>query len=312
MDKILSRGALPDSDEVVNLYSELTDDLSYARTFFPNSQTTLYLNSLASKAYSIIHSQSGRGQGKIIRFFTHSYPLLFRSVQREVGLSFVVMLLAALLGWFSVLEDDTFVRLVMGDQYVDTTIQNILSNDPLAVYKQSNGITMFLGIAVNNIWVSFLAFLLGLLTPIGTGYILFRNGVMLGSFLAFFKTYNLTLTAVVTISIHGIPEIFAIVVAGGAGIVLGKGLMYPGVLTRLEAFRVAAVKATKLIAGLIPVFIYAALLEGFVTRHTMLPVSVKIAIIILSVVLIGYYFFIYPELLTRKLKIHGNQLHRNA
>ena len=88
----------------------------------------------------------------------------------------------------------------------------------MAVYKSMNETEMFLGITLNNIKVSFIAFVMGIFTAFGTGYILLRNGVMLGTFHAFFASHGLLTESLATIWIHGTFEIFSIIVAGAAGI----------------------------------------------------------------------------------------------
>ena len=160
---------------------------------------------------------------------------------------------------------------------------------------------MFLGITVNNIRVSFLLFLSGILTPLFTTIILFNNGLMLGSFFAFFYNRGLLPEALSSIWIHGVPEIFALIVAGGAGIIIGRKLVFPGTYTRMQSFIDGARIAVKLGAGLIPIFIYAGLLEGFVTRYTGLSYSGKILIIIFSISLISSYFILLPNYLKSKL-----------
>jgi len=300
LQNILDKKTQSNNDELVNLYTELTDDLSYAKTYYPGSQTVIYLNQLAGKAHEIIHSQVNKEKGRVRKFIKFGYPLHFIKFQKEIGISLLILLLSAIIGWYSAIFDDSFVRLVLGDDYVDMTLSNISNNDPMAVYKSMNSTTMTLGIALNNIWVSFLALLMGLLTPVGTAVIIFRNGIMLGAFLAFFNQHALTNTASLTIAIHGVPEIFAIIVAGGAGIVLGKGLVYPGIISRMESFQIAAKNAIKIVAGLIPVFIYAAILEGFVTRNTQFSDFAKFLIISFSIIAITFYFYIYPIFIIKK------------
>lgn len=99
--------------------------------------------------------------------------------------------------------------------------------------------------------------------------------------------------------IHGALEISAIVVAGAAGFVMGNGLLFPGSYPRLTAFRRSAKKGLKIVVGLVPVFIAAAFLEGFVTRYTQMPVALSLAIIGASLALVVGYFVVYPALLRR-------------
>jgi len=100
--------------------------------------------------------------------------------------------------------------------------------------------------------------------------------------------------------IHGTLEISAIVVAGAAGFVMGNGLLFPGSYSRLTAFRQSAKKGLKIVVGLVPVFVGAALLEGFVTRYTQMPIALSLSIIGASLAAVVGYFVVYPALLHRE------------
>ena len=119
---------------------------------------------------------------------------------------------------------------------------------------------MFLLITTNNIFVSFLVFLFGFLTPLGTLWQLFRNGMMVGVFQTFFFEQNLLHTATMAIMIHGTLELSAIVLAGSAGIALGKNIFFPGTLPRLESFKIAIREGTIMLIGLVPVVGFIVLL----------------------------------------------------
>lgn len=296
-------------DEAADLYIQLTDDLSYARTYFPTSNITSYLNQLTFKAHQVIFQNKKEKGSTIGRFWKYKFPLLFYFHRRYFFFSLAIFVASILIGIVSTKFDDEFVRLILGDTYVNMTLANIEKGDPMAVYKQVTGIDMFLAITVNNIYVSFLAFLAGLAFSFGTGYILLRNGIMLGSFQYFFHQYDLLRESFLTIWIHGTLEIFAIVVAGGAGLILGNSILFPGTYSRMVSFQKGVLKGTKNMLGLIPVFAVAALLEGFVTRHTEYDPLVRAGIIVASLGFILWYFFIYPYTLTTKLSHHGKKLY---
>ena len=181
------------------------------------------------------------------------------------------------------------------------TLNNIDQGDPMAVYKKMNQSDMFLGITFNNIMVSIYVFIFGVFLSIGTVYLLFRNGIMLGSFLTFFYQKGLLGTAMLTIWIHGTLEIFAITVAGAAGMILGNSILFPGTYSRLVSFTKGVKKSLKTVLGVAPLFIVAAFFEGFITRYTEMPVAIRLGIILLSLAFIVWYFFIYPKRLFRKI-----------
>jgi uncharacterized membrane protein SpoIIM required for sporulation len=206
-----------------------------------------------------------------------------------------------LIGVVSSAGDSGFVRLIMGDSYVNMTLENIDKGDPMAVYKQMNGVDMFLGITFNNIRVSFFAFMMGLLVSFGTAWILISNGIMLGAFQYFFHIHNLLFESVLVIWIHGTLEISAIIIAGAAGLVLGNSILFPGTYSRRQSFMIASKEGLKMIVSLIPIFIIAGFLESFVTRQTGMPVSLSLTIILGSLAFVVWYFFIYPAKIYNKM-----------
>ncbi|TGD78875.1 stage II sporulation protein M [Hymenobacter wooponensis] len=287
-------------DELAQRFIELTDDLSYARTFYPNSTTTAYLNGLASKLHQALYKNKTEDTSRFSRFWRLELPLL---VVRHRGVllgTVLFFLLCTAIGALSAALDDTFVRVVLGDRYVNQTLANIQKGDPMAIYKGTDETLMFLQITLNNVKVSLLAFAGGITGGLLTGYMLFQNGVMLGSFQEFFHQKGVLLPSVLTIWIHGTLEISAIVLAGGAGLIMARSLLFPGTYSRRDALRLGARDGMKLVLGLVPIFIVAGFLEGFVTRHTEMPMWASLTIIGISASFILGYFVVYPWWLYRR------------
>ncbi len=291
-----------DPDLLAGWYVQLTDDLAYARTQFPGGEITLYLNQLVASLHSRIYSNRREKKQRLLNFWRYEVPAVYYRHRMALLYSALVFFVAALIGALSAAHDFNFVRLILGDSYVNMTEANIAKDDPMAVYKSMRQSDMFFAITLNNIKVSFMAFLAGIFTAIGSGLLLFYNGVMLGSFQYFFYQKGLLITSVLSIWIHGTLEIPAIVLAGAAGMVMGNGLVFPGTYHRLESLARSAREGLKMVVGLVPVFIVAGFLESFVTRHTQLPLLIKLLIIGLSATFIIYYFVIYPAKLYSK---HG-------
>jgi uncharacterized membrane protein SpoIIM required for sporulation len=286
--------------DLSDLYIEVTDHLSYAKTFFPESKTMAYLNSLSSLAHQKIYKTKKEPKNRIITFWKEEFPKEFYQYQKTLLASFLFFLLFSLIGAYSAATDGDFVRSFLGDGYVNMTLENIEKGDPMAVYKKQGEFNMFLGITINNIRVALMAFSYGLLLGIGTFMILMQNGIMLGSFQYFFYDQGLLWESVRTIWIHGTIEISVIIIAGCGGIVMGNGLLFPGTFTRLQAFKRSAKAGLKIMVSTIPFFILAGFLEGFVTRHTEMPDWLAIAIIGSSLFLILFYYVYYPYQLNKK------------
>jgi uncharacterized membrane protein SpoIIM required for sporulation len=283
-----------DPDELTARFIALTDDLSYARTFYPGTTILKYLNGLTSQIHGKLYSNKKEETGRIRTFWVDELPYVFYEARFHLLYALLFFLGACLVGALSAAHDETFVRLILGDRYVNQTMTNIKSGDPLAIYKSGSSADMFLAITVNNIRVAFMAFSMGVVYSVGSLYIMIQNGIMLGSFQYFFYDQGLLLTAVLKIWIHGTLEISAIVIAGGAGLVVGNSLLFPGTFSRMESFKRGAKRGLKMAVGLVPVFVAAGFLESFVTRLT-LPVWVSVTIIGSSAAFIIWYFVIYPR-----------------
>lgn len=288
-------------DELAARFVALTDDLAFAQTFYPNSPTTNYLNALTGKLHQALYKNKSERTGRFRQFWVQELPLVVARHHRTLAITLLLFLLFVAIGALSAAQDNTFVRVVLGDGYVNQTLENIRRGDPMAVYKGEDETPMFLFITVNNIRVALMTFAAGVTAGLGTAYLLFYNGVMLGSFQYFFYQQGVLLPSLLTIWIHGTLEISSIVLAGGAGFVMARGLLFPGTYSRAAAFRQSARDGLKLAVGLVPIFIVAGFLEGFVTRHTEMPTGLSLSIIGGSATFIIWYFIVYPRQLQRRL-----------
>ncbi|PSR54274.1 hypothetical protein AHMF7605_12460 [Adhaeribacter arboris] len=289
-----------DPDLLADRFIQLTDDLSFARTFYPDSDNTLYLNALAARVHQAIYKNNRTRRNRFGQFWRYELPFLFWQHQKQLIFAFIIFTAGAAIGVLSAAFDDTFVRLILGDGYVNQTIANIKKGDPMAIYKQDGQTEMFLFITLNNIKVAFFAFVYGIFFSVGTFWILLSNGIMLGAFQYFFYKQGLLLPSVLTVWIHGTLEISAIVIAGCAGFVLGNSILFPKTYSRLDSFKRASRQGLKITVGLVPIFITAGFLESFVTRHTEMPLALSCFIILASLFFILLYFIYYPQALHAK------------
>jgi len=301
IESTLTANQRPHPDRLAEIFIELTDDLSFARTQYPKSRVTQYLNTLASKIHLEIYKNKKEDKNRFITFWKYELPAVIFESRKQLLYAFIIFVLAGIIGSLSAYYDESFVRLIMGDEYVNMTLENIERGNPLAVYGKMKEADMFFAITFNNIKVSFYAFAAGLLFSVGTGFMLFQNGVMVGAFLTFFVKKDLLMHSLMVIMLHGTIELSSIVVAGAAGFVMGNSFLFPGTYSRYDSFKMGVRKGVKIVVGLIPLFILAGFIESFVTRYTFMPWWTKLVIIGLSVWLILFYFVFYP----RKLMTHG-------
>ncbi len=284
-----------DPDSLSNLFVQVTDDLSYSRTFYPNRSVRVYLNNLAQQIFQSIYKNKKEKGNRFAIFWKDELPFIMYQTRKELLVSFLVFALAMGVGVLSSAYDPEFYRLILGDSYVEMTKENIRTGDPMAVYKKMNEVDMFLGITINNLFVAFYTFILGVIMSIGTLAFLLYNGIMVGSFQYFFIEQGLFRESFLTIWMHGTLEISSIVIAGSAGIVMGNGLVFPGTYSRLQSFQVSARRGIKIMLGITPIFVFAAFIEGFLTRYTDLPDPIRLAVILLSLFFILGYFVWYPH-----------------
>lgn len=223
--KVVEQAANLSPDQLADAYTELTADLAFAQTHFPTSRITIYLNNLASALHNEIYRSKREKWTRIITFWTREVPQTMHDARCELLISFIIFAVSALIGAVSAANDQEFVRLIMGNQYVDMTLDNIARGEPMAVYNGSPEAPMFLGITINNIKVSFLCFAAGILTSFGTGLILLQNGIMLGSFQMFFYQHDLLWESALAVWLHGTLEIWAIIVAGLCRTCFGQQLV---------------------------------------------------------------------------------------
>lgn len=300
-ERLLSDKKSDDPDKLAGLYTELNSDLAYAQANYPGTKTEAYLNQLSLQVHDRIYRNRKEDRSRIKTFWTRELPELMASKQKELLYSFLVFAFAIGIGILSSSNNSSFVRYIMGDAYVNMTLSNIEQGRPLDVYAKAEELDMFFAITINNIRVSFFAFVMGLLTAAGVAYVLLQNGIMVGAFLWFFYDFSLLEEAMLVIFIHGTLELSAIVIAGAAGFVIGNGIVFPGTLSRKTSFIRAAKEGLKMIIGLVPVFIAAGLLESFVTRYTTMPLWLSLLIIISSLAFILFYFVYYPLKLKRNI-----------
>ncbi|MFD1551459.1 hypothetical protein DNU06_13345 [Putridiphycobacter roseus] len=297
----LSKSKNNDPDEISELFTEITEDLSYARTFYPRRSVRIYLNQLAQGVFTSLYKQKKQPIRGFFTFWNQTVPLSLYRARKNLWMAFLFFTAAILLGAISQHFDSSFAEIVLGKSYLEATEDRIAAGNPMGIYGESEAVTMFLQITINNIQVAILAFVLGIFYSFGTYYILLSNGIMLGAFQWWFYAKGLLLTSFMAIWIHGAFEISAIVIAGAAGITLGNGLLFPKSFNRLQSLVFSAKQGFNILISLVPVFILAGGLESFITRYYQsIPPFLNWFIILGSFSIILMYYVIYPAKVAKK------------
>ena len=284
-----------DPSKTSKLFVQVTDDLSYARTFYKNRSVRLYLNGIAKLLFNDLNKPERKGMEAFVRFWKTDLPLTVFEARRALLVSALVFVVCFVIGAVTCRIDPEFAASILSDNYVQMTKENISKGDPMAVYKSDKEMDTFLPILLNNLRVDFLTFFSGILMAIGSLVIMIYNGVMVGVFQYFFIERGLFVESFLTIWTHGALEISAMILSGAAGLTLGKGLVFPGTYTRWQAFKISGMNGLKIILAVTPMTLLAAFIEGFITRHTDIPNLVRLVFILLCFFLVFLYFVYYPR-----------------
>ncbi|MCC7401799.1 MAG: stage II sporulation protein M [Chitinophagaceae bacterium] len=296
-----------DADEIARDFTQLVDDLAYAKTFYPSGKVTHFINGQAAKIYIGIYQNRKEESNRLFTFWKYELPLTVRKYHGLVLFTFIVFALFFMIGFFSSGHDPAFVRSVLGDSYVDMTEENIEKGNPLGVYQSGNALLAWIGIMINNIMVSFTYFARGLSFGILTLTSVMKEAITLGAFEYMFFSKGFGWQSAMGVLIHGTLELTAIIIACSAGLVMVKSFLFPGTLKRLDSLKRGAKDGVKIIVGLMPVFIIAAFFEGFVTRYYKMPLFVNVIILVASLSFILWYFVFYPIRLGRRIPVKLNE-----
>lgn len=301
-EKAIFNNDFEDPDALASEYIHLINDLAYAQTYYPKSKVIVYLNQLAAKAFQKIYKTKREDTNRIVGFWKTEVPLICYQYRKFIYIAFVIFTLFTSIGVISASNDGEFVRSILGDDYVNMTLENIANGDPVAVYKSGSNWGSFIGITINNLKVGIIAFILGVFGGIGTLWILFKNCIMLGSFQYFFYEKGVLWESVRGIWIHGAMEIFAIVIEAAAGLIMGASILFPGTHSRYTSFKQGAKTGIKVLISTFPFTFSAGFLEGFITRYSnLMPNWLSVGIILSTLGLISYYYLIYPHRIQKKV-----------
>jgi uncharacterized membrane protein SpoIIM required for sporulation len=290
-------------DDLSSLYINLINDLSFAQTYYPKSKTTVYLNHLSSRIFQKIYKTRRTEKNRLFYFFTTEVPLLVYQYRRYLAYAFIFFLLFSVVGVISAYYDKDFVKIILGEDYVNKTIENIRKNNAVGVYQQGSNWGMMVSIIFNNLTVGAKLFLYGVFGGVGTLFALMQNSIMLGSFQYFFHEHGALKESARGIWLHGVFEIFSMVVEAMAGLILGASILFPGTYSRFDSFKLGFKDAFKIFLSTVPFTVVAGIIEGYVTRYALqMSFMLNLLVILGTLSIIGFYYLVYPYIVHRKLK----------
>lgn len=308
-DRWLKNQQLPsvNPDEMAADFTQLVDDLAYAKTFYPSSKVTSYINARASGIYLAIYKNRKEESNRLVTYWKYDLPLTIRKHHGVLLFSLIVFIIFFAVGFFASQKDDEVARSFFGDSYVESTQRNIDKGNPFGIYESGNSLLSWLGIMINNIKVALLMFVSGIFCGIPTLYKHCETSAMVGIFDQFFAARGFGIDFWLVVFVHGTLEITALIISTGAGLILGKSFLFPGTIKRIDAFKQGAKDGVKIMIGLMPVFALAAFFEGFITRLYNDISILTTTIFALSVIFVVWYFIIYPIRLAKQLSMQLNE-----
>lgn len=253
--------------ETVLLYRQVAADLSTLRQDPTARSYAEHVNQLLARAHHIIYSSRRTSFLNIFRFLRDDYPALIQRNMRYVILSLAVGVAGAALGSVLTLARPQFMRTMLGPAMVATIERHEMwTHSVVSMAPAASGWIM-----TNNLSVCFAAFATGIIFGLGTLYMMFFNGLLLGVVGAACAQHGMALDLWSFVAPHGSLELPSIILSGAAGFRLAHGVLFPGIYKRRDAIALAGAEATRIVAGIIPLLVIAGTLEGFFSPRDFHP-----------------------------------------
>jgi uncharacterized membrane protein SpoIIM required for sporulation len=266
------------------LYRQTATDLSAVRGDSSSVQQSRYLNQLLGRVHNTVYAGQKKTLGRMAQFFWAEYPTIFRQYLRYTATATGVFVLGTLAGLFVTLANPDFMREFLGAGMVSTIERHEMwTRSVVAVAPQASSFIM-----TNNLTVSFLTFAGGITAGLWTLFQLFFNGMLMGVIGVACGMNDMSLKLWSFVAPHGVLELPAIFIAGGAGLRLAQALLFPGTLSRLDSLAFGGNEATRLLVGVIPMLFVAGIIEGFVSPSS-IPVAYKFALAVSLFTLLVLY-----------------------
>ncbi|PZD72347.1 hypothetical protein C1752_03934 [Acaryochloris thomasi RCC1774] len=271
--KSLKRMSASEVQELSGLYRLVASDLARAKARQVGPAITEKLQGLTMRGYAQIY-QGGRRQEwqQVVDFFLWGFPRAVQDTWKQIAAATLIFIVGGLIGWWYAWRDPAFISTMVSQDMIDLVQDegelwtgSMVGAEPIA--------SSFL--MRNNIGVTFKAFAGGMLAGFGTSYIMWVNGLLIGVVATLVGQNDLAYPFWAFVLPHGSLELPAIFLAGGAGLCLAQGLIFPGQYKRLDALRIGGGKAIQLMFGVVPMLVIAGIIEGFFSPAPGVPDAAK-------------------------------------
>lgn len=277
LQKVEKKGikSLPASEirELASLYRSVSADLARAKTHKVGYIIEKDLQKLTSRSYTQIYQGSRRQEWKAVKdFYTWGFPQIVQETWIYWAIATLIFVVGGLVAWWYSWQDPVFLSLIVPEHLItkvrddqELWMGSILGSEPVA---SSN-------LMINNISVCFKVIGGGITAGILTIFILIFNGFLIGAVATLVAQNNLAYPFWAFVFPHGSLELPAIFLSGGAGLLIARGLLFPGKYKRIDALKIYGKQAAKLVYGMIPMLIIAGIIEGFFSPSPLFPDSFK-------------------------------------
>ncbi|MBR8831865.1 MAG: hypothetical protein N5P05_002152 [Chroococcopsis gigantea SAG 12.99] len=259
--------------ELASLYRSVSGDLARAQTQKAGDSIVRDLQQLTSRGYSLIYQGQRKQEWLAVKkFFLWGLPQALRENWLYIAVATLITFLSGSIAWWYSWHDPAFMELIVPQDLIHKVrdehqlwMGSILGSEPIASSS----------IMQNNIRVAFNAIAGGIIGGIGTVIVLVYNGLLLGAIAALVGQNGLAFPFWAFVFPHGALELPAIFIAGGAGLLIGKALLLPGIYRRVDAIKYYGNRAAKLVFGIVPLLIVAGIIEGFISPNPAIPDPLK-------------------------------------
>lgn len=268
------------------LYRQTASDLAAVREDASSKQLAAYLNQLLGRSHNLIYLGHKPKVSGMVKFFRDTYPRIFRETLPLTLLALGIFAVTGIATWAVTMHDPAFAYRVLGPQMMETIEQRKMWTESIVAIKP----VASSGIMTNNLSVAFSTFALGITAGIGTIWMMATNGLLIGVIGAATWKAGMAMQLWSFVAPHGVLELPAIFIAGGAGLEIARGMLFPGLLPRKQSLALAGARAAQLLMGTIPMLIIAGIIEGFFSPSHV-PVEMKFTLAaVLFPALLSYLF----------------------
>jgi uncharacterized membrane protein SpoIIM required for sporulation len=259
--------------DLASLYRSVSADLARARTNKVGNILTQDLQKLTARGYNQIYQGSQRQEWQQVKeFYLWGFPQVVQDTWVYIAIATVIFLLTAMIAWWYGWRDPTFIAITVPDSIIkiveedgELWMGSMVGTEPLA----SSNIT------INNLSVAFGAIAGGITAGLYTIFVIAYNGLSIGAIATLVGKNNLAYPFWAFVFPHGSLELPAIFLAGGAGLLIGKAMIFPGQYKRIDALKINSSQAAQLLLGIIPMLIIAGTIEGFFSPSPIIPSPIK-------------------------------------